>query len=136
MKIKKYEQQSFVIFACVLILILEIIFLITIYKYKEYKYEKLTATVIKDNLVVLVISSNTKKVLYKNKYLYLNDKKINYKIIEEKQSVIKNGKEKYYEVLINYKFDKQYKTSDIMFVSIKKEKYRIIEIFKLIWDGD
>lgn len=136
MKIKKYEQQFFVIFACVLIIILEIIFLITIYKYKEYKYEKLTATVIKDNLVVLVISSNTKKVLYKNKYLYLNDKKINYKIIEEKQSVIKNGKEKYYEVLINYKFDKQYKTSDIMFVSIKKEKYRIIEIFKLIWDGD
>lgn len=136
MKTKKYEQQSFVIFACVLILILEIIFVITIYKHKEYKYEKLTATVIKDNLVVLVISSNTKKVLYKNKYLYLNDKKKKYKIIEEKQSVIKKGKKKYYEVLINYKFDKQYKTSDIMFISIKKEKYRIIEIFKLIWDGD
>lgn len=136
MKTKKYERQSFVIFACILILIFKIIFVITIYNYKEYKYEKLTATVIKDNLVVLVISSNTKKLLYKNKYLYLNDKKISYKIIEEKQSVIKNGKENYYEILINYKFDKQYKTSDIMFVSIKKEKYRIIEIFKLIWDGD
>ena len=46
-----------------------------------------------------------------------------------------NGKQ-YHELLIDFRFDKKYKTSDVVTISIKKEKYRLIEMFKLIWDGD
>lgn len=116
--------------------IFELVFLIILFESKEYKYEKLTTTVVKKDLVLLVVSKDTKQILYKNKYLYLNDKKKKYRIVEERKSVIRQGKKKYYELLISYKFDKNYKSSDIMSISIKNEKYRMIEIFKLIWDGD
>lgn len=136
MKPKKYESFSFIIFICIITFILELIFILILYENKEFKYEKITGTVVKDNIITLVISSTNKKLLYKNKYLYINDKKRKYKIVEERKSYIKQGKNIYYEVLISFKFDKEYKSSDIMSISIKKEKYRIIEIFKLIWDGD
>lgn len=136
MRIKKYEKNSFVLFICFIIFIFELIFFILIYERKEYKYEKITTTVVKKNLVLIVVSKDTKQILYKNKYLYLNDKKKKYAIVEERESVIRQGRKKYYELLISYKFDKNYKSSDIMSVSVKNEKYRMIEIFKLIWDGD
>ena len=136
MRIKKYEKKSFILFICFITFIFELVFFIIVYESKEYKYEKLTSTVVKNNLVLLVVSKDTKQILYKNKYLYLNDKKKKYKIVEERKSVIKQGRKKYYELLIRYKFDKNYKSSDIMSISIKNEKYRMIEIFKLIWDGD
>lgn len=136
MKIKKYENFSFVLFICITTFILEFIFIIILCNNKEYKYERINTTVVKDNLVLLVIPSDNKNLLYKNKYLYFKDQKKKYKIVEERKSSIKQGNKKYYEILISFKFDKEYKSSDIMTISIKKEKYRIIEIFKLIWDGD
>ena len=136
MRTKKYEKFSIIIILCFLTFIFELLFVLFLYNSKDYKYEKITASVVKDNLVLLVVPSKNKKVLYKNKYLYLNDKKKKYKIVEERKYAIKQGKKKYYEVLISYKFDKEYKSSDIMSISIKNEKYRLIEIFKLIWDGD
>lgn len=136
MKIKKYENFSFVLFICITTFILEFIFIIILCNNKEYKYERINTTVVKDNLVLLVIPLDNKNLLYKNKYLYFKDQKKKYKIVEERKSSIKQGNKKYYEILISFKFDKEYKSSDIMTISIKKEKYRIIEIFKLIWDGD
>ena len=136
MKIKKYEKFSLVISMCIIIFIIEVIFTFLLITTKEYKYKKINGVVVKDNLVDIVIPSKEKNIIYKNKYLYLNDKKIKFKIVEEKKNVYKHNKEKYHELLVSYKFDKKYKTSDILSISIKKEKYRLIEIFKLIWEGD
>ena len=121
---------------CIIIFIIEVIFTFLLITTKEYKYKKINGVVVKDNLVDIVIPSKEKNIIYKNKYLYLNDKKIKFKIVEEKKNVYKHNKEKYHELLVSYKFDKKYKTSDILSISIKKEKYRLIEIFKLIWEGD
>ena len=136
MKIKKYEKFSFVLFIYLFTFILEFIYVIVLFENKEYKYEKITAMVVKNNLAIIVISPQNKKLLYKNKYLFINNKKKKYEIVEERNNTIRQGKNKYYEVLIKFKFDKNYKSSDIMSISIKKEKYRMIEIFSLIWDGD
>ena len=136
MKIKQYEKYSLVISMCIIIFIIEVIFTFLLITTKEYKYKKINGVVVKDNLVDIVIPSKEKNIIYKNKYLYLNDKKIKFKIVEEKKNVYKHNKEKYHELLVSYKFDKKYKTSDILSISIKKEKYRLIEIFKLIWEGD
>ena len=136
MKIKKYEKYSLVISMCIIIFIIEVIFTFLLITTKEYKYKKINGVVVKDNLVDIVIPSKEKNIIYKNKYVYLNDKKIKFKIVEEKKNVYKHNKEKYHELLVSYKFDKKYKTSDILSISIKKEKYRLIEIFKLIWEGD
>ena len=86
--------------------------------------------------MTIIIPNEKRKVLYKNRYLYHNDKKIKYRIIEEKKNLYKNNGKQYHELLIDFRFDKKYKTSDVVTISIKKEKYRLIEMFKLIWDGD
>lgn len=136
MKTRKYEKFSLVLFLCVFIFFLEFIFVLFLVDNKEYKYDQYTGVVAKNNLMTIIIPKEKRKVLYKNRYLYHNDKKIKYKIIEERKNLYKSNGKQYHELLINFEFDKKYKTSDIITISIKKEKYRLIEIFKLIWDGD
>ena len=136
MKTRKYEKFSLVLFLCLFVLFLEFIFILFLFNNKEYKYDQYTGVVVKDNLMTIIIPNEKRKVLYKNRYLYHNDKKIKYKIIEEKKNLYKNNGKQYHELLIDFRFDKKYKTSDVVTISIKKEKYRLIEMFKLIWDGD
>ena len=136
MKTRKYEKFSLVLFLCLFVLFLEFIFILFLFNNKEYKYDQYTGVVVKDNLMTIIIPNEKRKVLYKNRYLYHNDKKIKYKIIEEKKNLYKNNGKQYHELLIDFRFDKKYRTSDVVTISIKKEKYRLIEMFKLIWDGD
>ncbi len=136
MKTRKYEKFSLVLFLCLFVLFLEFIFILFLFNNKEYKYDQYTGVVVKDNLMTIIIPNEKRKVLYKNRYLYHNDKKIKYRIIEEKKNLYKNNGKQYHELLIDFRFDKKYKTSDVVTISIKKEKYRLIEMFKLIWDGD
>ena len=136
MKTRKYEKFSLVLFLCLFVLFLEFIFILFLFNNKEYKYDQYMGVVVKDNLMTIIIPNEKRKVLYKNRYLYDNDKKIKYRIIEEKKNLYKNNGKQYHELLIDFRFDKKYKTSDVVTISIKKEKYRLIEMFKLIWDGD
>ena len=136
MRIKKYEKFTLVLFVSVFIFVTEVIFGIYLISTKEYKYDKIEGVVVKDNLLDIVISKEQRNVMYKNNYLHMNDRKIRYKIEEERTNIYKHNGRNYYELLISYKFDKKHKSSDIISISIKREKYRLIEIFKLIWDGD
>ena len=136
MKTRKYEKFSLVLFLCLFVFFLEFIFILFLFNNKEYKYDQYTGVVVKDNLMTIIIPNEKRKVLYKNRYLYHNDKKIKYRIIEEKKNLYKNNGKQYHELLIDFRFDKKYRTSDVVTISIKKEKYRLIEMFKLIWDGD
>ena len=136
MKTRKYEKFSLVLFLCLFVLFLEFIFILFLFNNNEYKYDQYTGVVVKDNLMTIIIPNEKRKVLYKNRYLYHNDKKIKYRIIEEKKNLYKNNGKQYHELLIDFRFDKKYRTSDVVTISIKKEKYRLIEMFKLIWDGD
>lgn len=136
MKVKKYESFTLVLFMSVFIIIIEIIFVAYLISTKEYKYDKIDGVVVKDNLIDVIISKEQRNVMYKNNYLYMNDKRIRYSIEEERTNTYKHNGKNYYELIISYKFDKKHKSSDIISISIKKEKYRFIEIFRLIWDGD
>lgn len=136
MKYKKYEQLSFVLFMSTMIIILELLFLIFIITNKEYNYKICTGIVMKKDRLMLIISKKDKEILYKNKYLYVRDIKKAYKIVEDKNIEITNDNKRYYEVIINYKFEKNYRVNDTISVTIKNRKYRLIEMFKLIWDGD
>ena len=136
MKTRKYEKFSLVLFLCLFVLFLEFIFILFLFNNKEYKYDQYTGVVVKDNLMTIIIPKEKRKILYKNRYLYHNDKKIKYRIIEEKKNLYKNNGKQYHELFIDFRFDKKYRTSDVVTISIKKEKYRLIEMFKLIWDGD
>ncbi len=76
MKLKRYENYSIVLFLSIFIIFIELCFFTLLSCIKEYKYEKISGIVVKKNLLMVVASPTTRKILYKNKYLYSNDKKI------------------------------------------------------------
>ena len=136
MKVRNYEKKILISIFIILLIILEIVFLIFLYNTKIYNYELLNGVVIKDDLVLLIVSEKENNLLNKNSYLYLNSKKIKYKVFEDRGFVLKRDNEKYKEVIFEFKFNKKYKANDSMQIILKKDKKRIIEIFKIIWDGD
>lgn len=136
MKVRNYEKKTLIYILLIFLILLEIIIVILFYKNKINIYENIQGVVVKDNLVVLIVNDKTKKIIYKNTLLYLNNKKIKYEIIEDRGYVLKRNKEKYSEILISFKFDKNYKVNDSLQLMFKKKKIRIIEIFKIIWEGD
>lgn len=136
MKVRNYEKKTLIYILLIFLILLEIIIVILFYKNKINIYENIQGVVVKDNLVVLIVNDKTKKIIYKNTLLYLNNKKIKYEITEDRGYVLKRNKEKYSEILISFKFDKNYKVNDSLQLMFKKKKIRIIEIFKIIWEGD
>ncbi|MBR2828906.1 MAG: hypothetical protein IKE70_06725 [Bacilli bacterium] len=67
----------------------------------------------------------------KNSYYYENDKKIKYKIIEEKEI---SPDEK--EIILEVKMQKLYKINSPIIISIKDKKITRFHLIKNIWDGD
>lgn len=135
MKIKTYEKIVLIKLLIMGIFILELVFFYLLYSHKEFNYKKIDGIIVKDNVVALILTKEDKKILYKNSNLIMNDKIRKYTILEDEGVFIKKGNKKYYEVLIKTKTDKKYKTSDSIQVNLKDNKYRIIEMFKLIWGG-
>lgn len=103
-----------------------------LYINKIYDYQKLTGIVLKDDLLIVVASKEERKLLHNNSSIYLNSKKESFNILEDRGAIITQNGKKYYELLIDTKFDKKYKANDTLSVSIKTKKKRLIEIFKVI----
>lgn len=136
MKVRNYEKKTFINIMLIFLVLLEITIFVLFSINKINIYENVSGIVVKDDLVVLIINNKTKKIIYKNTLLYLNNKKLKYEIVEDRGYVLKRNKEDYSEILISFKFDKNYKVNDSLQLTLKKEKINIIEIFKIIWEGD
>ena len=132
MRVRNYEKKELIVFLIIISFIIEFIFFISLIIIKEDKYLKISSVVVKDNIVLIMVNKKERKVLYDNKVLFCNDKKIKYKILEDRGVVLKK---KYYEILIEFKFPKKKKTNDLLELVIKKERIRLIEIFKTIMEG-
>lgn len=104
--------------------------------YKVYKDKTLTCIVMNKNICLLVLDDKEKELLHKNMKLYVNDKENTFKIIEDNNVVVTNGKKKYKEILIKVDLVKSYKTNDTVKLTIRERKIKLIEIFKVILEGD
>ena len=135
MKVRNYEKKDMIIFFMILLLIIEIIVVVILLTVKIEKYQIVSGIVIKDNLALVVVSSDERRIIYSNKILYLNNHKYKYEIIEDRGKVLKrdNG---YYQLVLKFKFNKKYKVNDLLEIVFVKEKMYLIEIFKIIWEGD
>lgn len=136
MKCRNYEKQELVILIIIIVFLLELVFFTIIFLKKEYSYKKMTGIVLKEEVVIIVVSKAERKIIYKNHFLYLNDKKLEYEILEDRGAIITKGNTKYYEILLGFKFPKKYKVNDILELSIKEKKHKVIEMFKIIWEGE
>ncbi len=132
MKIKNYEKQSGILILSFIILFLEIIFSIVLFINKEYHYQKMTGIITKENIVTVLTTQKGKKILYKNKYLYLKDNKIKYKIVEDTSIPEIEEKNNYYEIKIKIKLKNNFKINKQILFSIKTKKYRLIKMFDVI----
>lgn len=135
MKVRNYEKQGLIIFILIVLITIEIISFLVLFKYKVYKYKKLTGIISNKNIVTLVVDKNDKKLLYKNKKIYINNKLLKYEIIEDKGYIVKKDNIKYYEILIETKTPKNKKTSDYLELSIKNKKINILKLLKKIGEG-
>lgn len=136
MKIRNYEKNITIKSSIIIVLILEILFTINLMNNKIATYQQISTIVLKRNVVTTIISSEDRKLIYNNSKLFLKDKKIKYKIIEDHGIIIERNKKDYYEIVLEFEFDKDYKPNDTIIISLNKKRKRLIEIFKLIWDGD
>lgn len=135
MKKRNYENNILILFLAIILFIFEIIFILILFLKKEYNYIKLTGIVMKDNVLIVVVSKNEKTYFHNNFFLYLEGKKKRFKIIEDRGAIMSHNKKKYHELLINVDFNKKYKANDTISLSIKTKKKRLIEIFKIIGEG-
>ena len=136
MKVRNYEKQVLIIFILIVLIFIEILSFIVLYNYKVYKYKKLTGIITNNNIVTLIVDKNDKKLLYKNKKVYLNNKLLEYKIIEDKGYITKKDNTKYYEIIIFVETPKNKKSSDYVELSIKNKKINILKLIKKIGEGD
>ena len=133
----KYERFSLIIFLVILLIIFEIVFVFNIINNKNELYVSYSGMVAKSNIGLFIINNEDMNILYKNKYLYFNGKRIKYSIEKITKSVIKKDNNKYNEVLLSFKFsNKKYKDNDVISVSIRSDKEPIIKMFKIIWKGE
>ena len=133
----KYERFSIIIFFIIVLIVFEIIFIVSILKNKNEIYVNYSGVVMKNNLGVFIINNDQMNIIYKNRYLYFNGKRIKYSIEKITKNVIKKDNNKYNEVVLNFKFSKKkYKDSDVIDISIRNNKEPIINMFKIIWKGE
>lgn len=133
---KKYENLTKIKIITVLLIIIQLIFILLMTNYKVYKDKTLTCIVMNKNICLLVLDDKEKELLHKNMKLYVNNKENTFKIIEDNNVVVTNGKKKYKEILIKVDLVKSYKTNDTVKLTIRERKIKLIEIFKIILEGD
>lgn len=133
----RYERFGLLIFLIIILILFEVIFIINIMREKNEIYISFSGVVMKNNIGLFIINDKDMKILYKNKYLYFNGKRIKYSIEKITKDVIKKDNNKYNEVLLRFKFSKKkYKDNDVIDISIRRDKESIIKMFKIIWRGD
>lgn len=135
MKVRNYEKQELIIFILLTLIIIEIFSFIFLFSYKIFEYKKMTGIITNNNMVSLVVDKTDKKILNKNNKIYLNNKELKYKVIEDKGVITNKNNKKYYEILIETKTPKN-KINEIINLSIKDKKISVIELFKKIGEGD
>lgn len=131
MRIHNYEKKSLILYISVILLILEIILFIYLKKTKEFQYEKITGYIISKNEILITPTKRIRKMLYKNKKIYIKDHLLSYEIKEDKGVLLESNNKRYYELIIKAKIPSN--NNRIIEISIKKEKKDIITIFKSIW---
>ena len=133
----RYERFGLLIFFIIILILFEVIFIINIMREKNEIYISFSGVVMKNNIGLFIVNDKDMKILYKNKYLYFNGKRIKYSIEKITKDVIKKDNNKYNEVLLRFKFSKKkYKDNDVIDISIRRDKESIIKMFKIIWRGD
>lgn len=133
---KIYEKTYFTIVVSIIFLCIIALFMKELLSNKIFLYEKYQSTVVKDNLVMLLVSKEELKTIYKNKYLYLENKKIKFKVRKIEENILSRNKVNYHALYLEIKLKKNSKENDVVSFSVIEDKISFIDIIKNNWKGD
>lgn len=133
---KNYENIKFIIIILFILIILELVFIFRLSNKKLYEYKNYSAVVFSNNLAYVITSKKDTKNFYKNNCLYIDSKKIKYKIDHVNDRITLTDKIIYNQVFIRFKFKKKYRDGDVINISIKDKKVSFLNIFINIWKED
>lgn len=135
MKVSNYESRSFLY--TVLFVVSIVLLFITIFSIKKNirTYEVINSTVVKDNLVNVLVTNQQLKTIYNNKYLYIGKKKIKNKIVEVNKKVLKRSNKYYHSVLLKVKLNSKDKVNDTKKILFFDGKITTFDMMKVIWKG-
>ena len=123
MRIHNYEKKSLILYISAILLILEIILFIYLKETKEFQYEKITGYIISKNEILITPTKRIRKMLYKNKKIYIKDHLLSYEIKEDKGVLLESNNKRYYELIIKAKIPSN--NNQIIEISIKEDLDKI-----------
>lgn len=135
MKTHVYENKKILFILSFLLFIIEFLTLLYMAKQKSFQYQKYSGVVTNNNELILLVTKKEKKLLSQNSYAYVNDKKKNYEIIEDKGFIMKKNNIKYDEIIIDMKKLNQ-KVNDTVIFSIKREKDSWMRLLNIMEEDD
>lgn len=129
---KNYEKNQLIISMSFIFLILCSIFVVNIFTYRYRNYKVLNSVLITKDYIKLVVTDEDLKKLKGSNYIFIDDKKVKFKIIEIVRNVLKKEKN-YHEVVINTNTNKRYHDEDYIKITIYDDREKLINIFKSCW---
>ena len=100
-KLRNYEKRSFILILILILLIFIFLFCCLLMFYKIPKYCLINGIIFKDNVVEVMVIDEELKLFYKNKYIYINNKKYNYDISNIMLDVLTQDGKKYNLIYID-----------------------------------
>ena len=131
---RKYEKNSLVIFFSILFFLLVFIILLFLWYKKISVYKIFSGIVYKDNVLEIVVLEEDLQLFYKNKVIYIDDKKVKLDILKVDKNILKRKGNYYSSIFINVEFSNMYKLNDVINFSLREKNIRLIRIFKIIWE--
>lgn len=131
---KKYENNQNLIISW-LFLIIALWSSLTVLNKEIYIYKKISGVLYTDSAMEVVISREDTKLLQKNKYVFINNKKMKIKIVQVNENILRRNKTSYNQVFINIG-EKVGSVGEVFSVTAVTKRIKVANIFKIIWEGD
>lgn len=133
---KKYENYGCVVFSFLVFIIMIVFVLFFLGNKRIILFKSFSGVVFSDNCLVLILNDSQLKLFQKNKTIYIENKKKNFKIKKIEKNILERDGEKYNQVFFEVNFTDLYKVNDVLNVSVMEKNVRSLYIFRIIWGSD
>ena len=133
---RQYEKNELLFFSSIIFIIVVILFLVFLINKRVVLYRQFNGIVSKENILEFILTDEELKLFYKNKIIYIDNKKYKFKIARFENDVVEREGKKYNYVYIKTNISNLLKVNDVVKISIMEKSIKSINIFKIIWGGD
>lgn len=130
LKTKKYEKTSCIFFIIIVLVFVEIILFLNTKSIKVVSYHQIPLILSNEREGYVVVNQKDRINLYKNKYLYIQNQKIEYEMLEDQKIKERN------EYQITIKLSKKIKQKEMVMMTIENKKISVIDMMINAWGGD